>query len=341
LNIPSENHPPGAAAPAGFLRAFSRWVVEHTGLVTLVTVLLVGAWCVGQWRVSFHHAQAWDGSHPGEPIPFRLFDSVGWMLTIGVGSWLWLWNFSSWENETPSTSGHADGWRFEIRKRQRIFESRPMSRRLLWIHALFGLLGFALGVAQALRLAAAAAWQEPLLARGFLLPSVLAVLVIMMMVLAVGRVRDVLFLLPCDDFVGDRAQELAQAVAEEEQAESEAEREYERKAITGWPYVVFIGGFVGGVFLANRWLPQADSNTAGQAIVSGLIGSVAALYLLKSKPRGWRVWLGVALAVAVGFLVFTHVTWHRSPLYLLLGTLWGAGVGIAATLLYLRNLRRD
>jgi hypothetical protein len=47
----------------------------------------------------------------------------------------------------------------------------------------------------------------------------------------------------------------------------------------------------------------------------------------------------VALAGAGGFLVFTHLSWHRPPVYLLLGTLWGAGVGAAATLLYLRQLR--
>ena len=270
-----------------------------------------------------------------------MFTTTGWMFVIGAGSWLGLWNLSGREDQTPSTLSDADWWRFEMRKRQRIFEGRPMGRRLLWLHGLFGLLGFALGVVLALRLAAAAAWQEPLLARGALVPAVLAVLVIMMMVLAAGRVRDVLFVLNCDDFVGDRAQLLAQAVAEEEQAESEAERENQRKTITifSWLWVVFMGGFLGGVFLAGRWLPEADGNTAGQAIVSGLIASVAALHLFTTKPRGWQVWLGVALAVAVGFLVFIHVTWHRSPLYLLLGVLWGTGVGVAATLLYLRQLR--
>ena len=102
-----------------------------------------------------------------------------------------------------------------------------------------------------------------------------------------------------------------------------------------------MGGLVGGIFLAFRWLPQAEGNTAGQASVSGLIGSVAALYLLKTKPPGWPFWLGLALAVAGGFLVFTHLSWHSSLLYLLLGTLWGVGVGIAATLLYLRKLGRN
>jgi len=47
----------------------------------------------------------------------------------------------------------------------------------------------------------------------------------------------------------------------------------------------------------------------------------------------------VALMVAVGFLVFTCAAWHRPVQYALLGVVWGAGVGIAATLLYLRKLR--
>jgi len=157
--------------------------------------------------------------------------------------------------------------------------------------------------------------------------------------LAARRVRDTLVLHYSEYFVGERAQELARAIDEEEQAEAEAEREYERKRITGWPYVVFIGGFVGGVFLASRWLPSPDGNTAGQASASGLIASVASLYLFKTRPRCWRVWIGVALAVAVGFLVFTQLSWHSSPLYLLLGALWGVIVGVASTLLYLRQLR--
>ena len=213
-----------------------------------------------------------------------------------------------------------------------------MSRRLLWIHGLFGLLGVALGVALALRLAAAVGWQEQLLSRGKG-PLGLVVLAILLPAFAARRIRDVLFLQDCDYFVGDRAQALAQAVAEEEQAEAEAEREYERKSIAGWPYMLFLIGFAVGMFFAYRWLPEADATTAFQGSVSGFIGSATTLYLLKMKPSAWQVWLGVALAWALGFLVFTHAMWHRSPFYLLLGTLWGVGVGIATTLLYPRKLR--
>ena len=67
MDIRSENHPAGAATPIGFLCAASRWVVEHTGLVTLLLVLLVAGLCVGQWWLAFRQTQDWDIGHPGQP----------------------------------------------------------------------------------------------------------------------------------------------------------------------------------------------------------------------------------------------------------------------------------
>jgi hypothetical protein len=327
----------------GLSRRMSRWVVEHSGLTTLLVVLLVGTVCVGQWWLSFQQAQAWSASHPGQPVPFRLFDPVGWTLTLGAAGWLWLWYQSSKEAGTPPTlgdAGDADWWRFDVRKQQRIFDGRPIRRRLLWTYGLFGLAGFALGVALALRLAAAAAWQDEFLTRGRGWPlGFLVLLVVSIAALGARRIRDTLFLLHCDSFVGERAEELAQAVAEQEEEEAEAERAYERKRITGWPYVVFMSGFFGGMLVALRFLPEADGASAFQGSVSGLIIGVAGLYLWKSRPRLWRMWLGVAVAVAIGFLVFTHQTWQRPVQYALLGVVWGAGVGVATTLLYLRKLR--
>ena len=339
MDIRSERDSTGAATPVGVLHAASRWVVEHKGLATLLTVLLAAALCICQWWLAYRQAQDWDIGHHGQPVPFRLFAPAGWALMIGMGSWLGLWTLSRKEDASPAASSAADGWRFGRRQRQRIFEGRPISRRFLWSHGLFGLLGFALALALELRLAAAAGWQEQLLSPDGG-PIYLVGIAILMMAFAAQRIRDVLFLQHCDCFVGDRALELARAVAAEQQAEAEAEREYERKTITGWAYVVLMGGLGCGLFLTHRWLPDADGTTAFQASVSGVIGGVAAVYLLKTKPRAWQLWLGVALAVAAGFLVFTHESWHRSPLYLLLGTLWGIGIGVAATLLYLRDLRR-
>jgi hypothetical protein len=323
-----------------FFRAASRWVVEHPGFTALLTLMLVGALCVGQWWLSYQHAQDWDRNHPGQPVPFRFFDAFGWTLIIGTGIWLGLWKLGSKENKTPSTSRHTDWWRFEARERQRILEGRPISRRLLWGYALFALFGLALGVALALKLAAALGWQEELSSRGRSSLGIV-LLVIFVPVLAARRIRDVLFLQDCDYFVGDHTKEIAQAVAEEERAEAEAEREYERKTITGWPAIVFAGGFFGGLFAAYRWLPEADGTTAFQGSVSGLIAGAATVYLSNTKPRGWLIWLGFALVAAGGFLVFTHETWHRPVQYALLGALWGAVVGVATTVLYLRKLRRD
>src|SRR5439155_18397933 len=75
----------------------------------------------------------------------------------------------------------------------------------------------------------------------------------------------------------------------------------------------------------------------------GLSLKVVALYVWfgsdqhRMKPRCGVLWMTVALMVAVGFLVFTCAAWHRPVQYALLGVVWGAGVGIAATLLYLRK----
>jgi hypothetical protein len=336
----TENRGRGSAQPLGLLRAASRGVVEHSGLTTVFVVLLVGGLCVAQWWLSFQQAQGWQARHPRQPVPFVLFDWLGWSLIVSTAVWLWLWHQSSKETEPLSVSSDADWWRFDLRERQRIFEGRPIRGRWLWIHGLFGFVGFALGAALMLRLAAAAAWSDEFLTRDRGWPlGILVVFVISITVLGARRIRDTLFLLHCDSFVGDRAEELAQAVAEQEEEEDEAEREYERKRITGWPYVVFMGGFVGGLFLSGKLLPETEGTMAFQGSISGLIASVAVLYQRRMEPKHGVFWMAVALLVAVGFLMFTCAVWRRPVWYALLGVLWGAGVGIAATLLYLRNLR--
>ena len=50
--------------------------------------------------------------------------------------------------------------------------------------------------------------------------------------------------------------------------------------------------------------------------------------------------LGVTLIGSVAFVIFTVYTWGIHWLPLGLGLVWGSGIGIASTLLYLRKLRR-
>ena len=340
MEVLSPSQPNAAAMRVGFFRAASRWLVQHPGLVMLLTVMLFAAACVGQWWLSFRQAQDWETSHRSQPVPFRLFAPAGTALLISAPAWFALWSLSNRENAKRSTSKKAEWWRFAARERQAIFEGRRVSPRFLFGHGLFGLLGFALGAAVILRISAAVGWGEEILSKDNG-PVGLVMLSIAVTTMAARRVREVLFLLDRDHFVGNRAPELAKAMAAEAQAEAEAEREYERRSITGWAYVVLLGGLFGAlfVFLSHRWLAEEDGTTAFQGSVSGVIGSAAAVYLLKLKPRGWPVWLVLVLAAASGFLLFTQQTWHRSPLYLLLGVFWGAGTGLAATLLYLRKLR--
>src|SRR5881296_784729 len=100
MSASSELHPAGEAHPVGCFRATSRWIVQHSRLTTLLVVLLVGAWCLGQWWVSYHQAQDWEAGHPGQPVPSRLLDAVGWTLISGAAAWLWLWYLTSKESGT-------------------------------------------------------------------------------------------------------------------------------------------------------------------------------------------------------------------------------------------------
>src|SRR5437667_8750061 len=139
--------------------------------------------------MSYQQSQDWGARYPGQPIPVRFIEAIGWTLIISAGIWLTLWTLSSMENTTLSASGHGDWCRFDALERQRIFEGRPISRKLLWIHALFGLVGFALGAALALKVAATAAWQwqeRYPAGRGL---AGLAVVVIVLTVIAGRRIR--------------------------------------------------------------------------------------------------------------------------------------------------------
>jgi hypothetical protein len=341
MDTPSRQHQGGGTAlhqRIGFVRAASRWVVEHSGLIMVLLVLWVGALCAGAWLLSHEQAKAGGARPPEQSAPRRLLDPTASALVIAAAVWLGLWYLSGKEQAAGAALGASDGWRFDQRERQRILEVRPFSRGLLWLHGAFGALGFALGVALAVNTATALGSQVELLSEGRGLLG-LALLVIFVTVFGARRVRDVLFLADCDYFVGDRAEELAQAYAEEVQAEAEADREADRRKITGWAYVVFMGGFIGGLFLFARLLPEVEGTMAFQGSISGLIASVAVLYQRRLKPRRGVLWLTVALVASVGFLVFTCLAWERPAHYALLGVPWGVAVGVTATLLYLRRLR--
>ncbi|MEI6297343.1 MAG: Maf family protein [bacterium] len=193
------------------------------------------------------------------------------------------------------------------------------------------------GLGLALKLAAAIGWRDPAVT-----PSATAVelgLLSLAVLFMSGRlVRDVLFLRDFDYFVGGKPREYAAALLAEEEQESEIEREYERKSLRGWAFIVLVGGFCGGLLLAARLFSEQDGFAASQGSISGMVLCAAGLYLCKTQPRRWRLWLGLVVLAALGFLIFTRLTWGGSSLCLLLGVLWGAVVGTASARLYLPQL---
>jgi hypothetical protein len=322
-------------ARVGPLRRLARWAVPRWGVVTfLLMLLVVGGW-VAAWWLGFKGGTR-GGGVSTSLVTFPFFDTAGRVCLAGACLWLLLLGAFCTKGQ-PFFAG-TRSWHFGVRHRQRIREGRPIEPGLLRAYGAFALAGFALGLVLALKLAVASGWRDPAFTQGLQAMNQ-GILPLAVLYLSGRLIRNVLSLRDFDYFVGDKARESAEAMIEEEDQETEADREYERKTIRGLPYVIFMGGFVGGLFLSMRLLSERDKTVAFQASISGLILSVAGLYLLKTRPRRWWLWLALAILVALGFLIFTQVSWDGSPLALLVGVLWGALVGTASTLLYLRQLK--
>jgi hypothetical protein len=299
-----------------------------------LALLVIGAWIAVVWLGLQAGMRGGSGASTGL-LTFRFFDAAGWFCLAGAGVWLLLLGAFCSKGEPFFPGSRA--WHFGVRQRQRIFEGRPIEPGLLRAYGAFGLAGFALGLTLALKLAAAIGWQDPAITKGAT-AAMQGILPLAVLLLSGRLVRDVLFLRDFDYFVGDKAREYAEAMIDEEEQETEAEREYERKTIRGWAFIVLLGGYLGGLFLTMRLFSERDGTVAFQASQPGLICSAAGLYLLRTRPRRWRLWLALLILAAIGFLIFTRVSWDGSPLCLLLGVLWGALVGTVSTLLYLRQL---
>jgi hypothetical protein len=323
------------AQRVGLLRRLGRRAVSRWGAVMLLLVLLVLGASAVVWWLGLKQGLRGDGRVSAGLVSFRCFDAAGLVCFAGGGLWLLLLALFGARGQ-PFFPG-ARSWHFGLRTHQRIFEGRPIEPGLLRAYGAFGAVGFTLGLAITLKLAAALGWQDPAITKdqAVLGPGLLALAVLLFS----GRLfRDVLFLSDFDYFVGDKAREFAEALIELEKQEAEAEREQERRTIGFWPNLILMGGLIGGGLLAFRWLGEKDGVAAFQASVSGLIVSAAGLYLLKTKPRRWRLWLALVTLATSGYLVFTQLTWGTPLRCQLLGVLWGAVVGTISTLLYLRQV---
>jgi hypothetical protein len=312
-------------------------------------LLLWIALCIGQWWLVQQARHAPGIVRP----PFVPADLFGWGLLLAAVAWISIWSVFCLERKRWPVTRRPMRCNLEAMIRQRLFRGTPISPRWLKIYGWLGGAGLVLGVGLSLKVVALYVWLgSDLLERDTLfggralwvLIVGLPVTSVLVVVLAMGVVSDVILHLNFDNLVGGHSRLFAHAairvVKAARRQEREQEREYERKKITGLPYVVFMGGFIGGLFLSGKLLPETEGTMAFQGSISGLIASVAVLYLFRMKPTRGVLWTIVALMVAVGFLVFTCVVWQRPVWYALLGVAWGAGVGVAATLLYLRKLRK-
>jgi len=339
MNNCTNDQRPDRVAPAGSLRAISRWIVQRQGVFGWLVALQVTVLCLGQWWRAFPQGQAWA---PGGPAPFRLFNTSGWFLLFGAACWLGLLALSLREPGRPTPVRLLNGWDFRTRWQQRIFEDRPVSRGWLLLHGLFGILGFALGIGLMLRVVTAVAWHLP--PQSQVLASIvtisLSLLAIWVMVLAARRIHDVLFLHHSDDFVGDQARLPAQMVVENERAKIEVEREQQLHTVSAEVLLILVGGFIAGAWLASKWLPAGAQAAAFLSYAPGLIGGAALLYLLQKKPRNWPVSLGLVIAATVGAFVVARGISDSSPWHGLAGLLCGAGIGVWAASLHLLELRR-
>ena len=88
------------------------------------------------------------------------------------------------------------------------------------------------------------------------------------------------------------------------------------------------------------FLGDKNGVIAFQAMVSAMFATSVWMYTTHLRPRAWRVGLTLSLIGCVAYVVFTVHSWGLRWLPLGLGLIWGAGIGIACTLLYLRKLRR-
>jgi len=331
----SLNPQAAVAEPVGPMRKLIRWAVPRWGAVTFLLVGLVVGACGAAWWLGLQQGLRGASTASTGLVTLRFYDATGRVCLAGAGVCLVFLVLFCIKGQPFFPGWHP--FHFGVRQRQRIFEGRPIGSGLLRAYGALGLTGFALGLGLALKLAAAIGWRDPAVT-----PSATAVelgLLSLAVLFMSGRlVRDVLVLRDFDYFVGGKPREYAAALLAEEQQESEAEREYDRKSLRGWAFIVLVGGFGGGLLLAARLFSEQDGFAASQASISGMVPCAAGLYLCKTQPHRWRLWLAMLILAAIGFLIFTRLTWGGSPLCLLLGVLWGAVVGTTSARLYLPQL---
>lgn len=216
---------------------------------------------------------------------------------------------------------------------------QPIRRGFLTAHGILGAAGFTLSTGLMLQLVENYTWLRSMALFHGRADFFAPLWPLLMLWTSAGLVRSVWVQAALIIPPGEIAKYFADAVLEAEQVEAEEEREEKRKAVAGWPAVILIVGGLGGVALSQQ-LPEAEQITALMGLILGLELGAATMYLVKTRPRGWWIWQGLALLVAVVGVIYLEQSFPRAEWCLLAGLLWGAVTGVVMVVVYLKAVAR-
>ena len=315
-------------------------MVEHPKVVIAFGLVLWLGSCAGVWYFALKSGLGEEQLSPGAQWLGQFREWAGWVLVPAALIWLWRWfRAITGDNERNATVLRPARPGLATLMDRRLVGREPVAYELLPRFVRLGAVGIGTGVLLSYWLAVIAGGGLTGRSTMYALIAV-AILSIITVFFAMKMLREVFFLWNDDHFIAGKEDEVIAKLEAEHRQEAEAEREYERKTLSGWQVALIYGGFLGCCFLVFKVLGETNGVIAFQAGVSALIASAVWIYTTRLRPRGWRVGLSLTLIGSVAFVIFTVHSWGLRWLPLVLGLIWGAGIGIASTLLYLRKLRR-
>jgi hypothetical protein len=328
-------------ARAGFWRGITRWMVEHPKVVIALGLVLWLASCAGVWSYALKAGIIADELTAKRQWLAQLQIWPGCALVPAALIWLWRWHRAiTGDNERNATVLRPARPGLAALVERRLVEREPVPYELLPRFVRLGAVGIAIGVLLSYWLAVLVNGGGAT-GRGTMYALIaVAILSILTVSFAMKMLREVFFLWNDDYFIAGKEDEVVAQLEDEQRQNAEAEREYERKTLSRGQIALLYVGFLGGGMLMLKFLGDKDGVIAFQAMVSSMIATSVWMYTTRLRPRAWRIGLALTLIGSVAFVIFTIHSWGLSWLPLGLGLIYGAGIGIASTLLYVRKLRR-
>ena len=314
-------------------------MVEHPTVVIVVGLLLWLASCAGVWYFALKSGLGEKQLPPGTLWLGQFREWAGWVLVPAALIWKWRWYRAiTGESERNATVLRPARPGLATLMDRRIVAREPVPYELLPRFVWLGAVG--LGIAVLLSYWLAVMVGGGVTGRNTIhMLIAVAILSILTVSFATQMLREVFFLWNDDHFIAGKEDEVVAELKEEQRQEAEAEREYERKSLSRGQIALLYGCFGVG-FLMLTFLEEKNGIVAFQACVSATIASAVWIYNTRLRPKGWGLGLGVTLIGSVAYVIFTVYSWGLRWPPLVLGLIWGTGIGIASTLLYLRKLRR-